>query len=262
MSVVPHTPTERTPPFDTPVIDHWRGVYDHVFFVLNPPFCIPWTDALPERFCIRSDTKSWVSADNDVWNSNETDNCPTDIDKLIRIHGIASTWAAEHARLCPDVTWSDFILGYWLAAVLGYVDEVDPRLQRALKADTPTRWFLPDENELPLVQAVDIGAFFARLGCAEVAAWSEFRDSIPKSFSPSDLCNPDIKLMVQSENGSWSRIGALHAAHPGVLMSWEFDCTWATLAMTDTAYARANPADHFECVRATPKMCPDWPRQL
>jgi len=67
--------------------------------------------------------------------------------------------------------------------------------------------------------------------------------------------------MVRSEIGP-SRIGALHAADPGVLMSWEFDCTWATLAMTDAAYARARPEDHFECVRATAEMYAHWPHQL
>ncbi|MEL7097238.1 MAG: hypothetical protein AAGM84_00280 [Pseudomonadota bacterium] len=251
----------RAPLVGAPVLDHWRGVYDHVFVVLNPPFCIPWTGGLPERFRIRSSAQDWVSAHHDVWFVDETDDCHTDLDKLIREHAIASTWAAEHARLCPDVPWADFVLSYWLAAVIGYVEEVDPRVRSALEADTPTCWFLPDENELPQVQAPAIGAFFAALGCTEVSAWSEFRDSIPKTFKPADFQNPETELMVESDTAPW-RIGALHAADPGVLMSWAFDETWATLAMTDAAYARARPDDHFECIRATPAMHPDWPRQL
>jgi len=150
---------------DARVLEHWRGVYDHVFFVLNPPFRIPWTGELPERFRIRSGTKDWVSADHDVWFVDETDDCHTDLDKLVREHAIASNWAAEHARLCPDVSWADFVRSYWLAAFIGYVEGVDPGVRRVLEADTPTHWFLPDENELPQVQAPAIGAFFAALGC-------------------------------------------------------------------------------------------------
>jgi hypothetical protein len=228
-------------------------VYDHVFFALNPPFRVPWVDGLPDQFKVSEDGIDYLRPCPELWDVEGVD-----LDKLIRETGEASTWSKQHQRLAPTVPFARFAKSYWLRT-LAYVEQCDPIVVEAMEADLDSCWFWPDDNELPLIMAKKIGAYFNAIGCDAVAAYDEFRIDGPKPFSTNELSNPVIDLTV----GCYpTAIGCLHAHFHGAVMIWSYQNSTTTIGLTDAAFSRADPEDFFECIRATPDMKPDWLRQL
>jgi hypothetical protein len=243
------------PAFDLPVLDHWAGVYDYVYFILNPLFRVPWHVGLPDHLRQTVEGQEWVKPLRTAWET-------PDFDTHIKAQGQALTWRALHSAVSPESSFRNFALTLWLSTVNSpQLPEVDQVLwARILSYCQDNAWFWPDENDLPPILQPAVGAFFIALHVTTLDAYSEFRDH-HGCVSVGDLQSGPATTLT-SARGHTEWINCLHAPTPGAVMIWSFDDTSAVLGMTHVARERADPTDFFECVAATPSMKTDWIRQL
>ncbi|MDU8928857.1 hypothetical protein RXV86_15805 [Alisedimentitalea sp. MJ-SS2] len=242
-------------PFDTPLLDHWRGVFDHVFFAFNPLFRVPVPPGQSLKTTSDDDGTLWVSTDHEA---NAYD--AFDFFTWEKQQSETLRWSDLHSHVAPDAPFKDFAIALWLISVLGFQDAYRTLQQRILDYTERNAWFLPDENQMPMVMESAIGAFLSALGLDQVTAYNEFRwDKAPLAVRALAKDRPFNRL----QNPEWKGwIGALHAPDPGVLIYWSFDDITTCIAMTDKAHAMAKPEDFFEGLRATPAMCANFLRQL
>lgn len=256
MKTTPAPPIEiAEAPHGTPLLDHWRGIYDHVFFAFNPLYRVPVPPGKAVEVTRSDDGNLWLSAD---YKPDAVD--PFDVFTWQKQQAQTLRWFELHARVAPDAPFKDFAIALWLISVLGYQDGYRDLQQRILDHTEQNGWTLPDENMMPKVMEPTLHTYLKALNLKAVTAYDEFRNhSAPLAAKNLARNAPGNWITV---NGRATRINALHAPDPGVLIYWSFDDITACIAMTEKARALAKPEDVFEGLYATRAMQADFLRQL
>ena len=155
------------------------------------------------------------------------------------------TWEHVRQAVAPEEPKDVVYRAIWLLSCVGYRDRANRALQKRIDVFCDQeRLYLPLDHTMPPNLEPATGRFLAHFGATTVTAWDEFRDNFAEvplaAFRPE---HPSIHI----PNGLASRgVHGLHLPDPGVLLTWQFDCTEALVAMSDRALRQARPEEFFE----------------
>lgn len=224
------------PSYKVPVLEWWRGIYQHVFVAYHPFFKLPQIEAAISQ----DEKRGYLEV---FW--EDTD--PIEATNLIKRTGQAISWAEVHLAVAPDVPKEAFDLAVWLLTVCGdFQERANVRLQKRIEAYCDEhKIFFPQEGELPSIMEVQVGKFLGAMGAKSATAWDELRLESNELLLSTLLCEDSSAVFSGSPTSSLSICG-LHLIEPGLLLTSQWEGVEVLIAMTDQALEQARPEDFFE----------------
>jgi hypothetical protein len=220
-------PAITRPPHTVPMLEWWRGIYEHVFIAMHPFYGVRRADGQGRE----------VLYD---WNER-----PKDYETILKSRGEAVSWEAVRQTAAPDVPRQAADLAIWLMACCGYQKRAAIALQeRLLQWAEAERLYFPQEDGMSSVMEPGIGRFLAKFRAREVTAFDEFREH--STVFPLSAFEADQQALRMPQHTTSYAIWGLHLPDPGVLLTWKSDGVEALIAMTARARSLAPPEEHFE----------------
>ncbi len=240
----------RDADLDTPLLDWWEGIYDHVFIAFQPFYWLAsGTDG--SRVSRRSDE-----------GKEQIDRTGYELAKA-KARGVPVSWEDMRVAIAPESCMHLFYEAAWLLVVGGMVrpsersEIVCTLLEKILNfCEAEDLYFPTDDNMSPVLEPV-IFKFLSQFGQPEIEIYDEFRFNV--FTEPLAVFSPDVPPYELAEANSNHRPYAIHLPDPGVLLTWEFDSCDFKIAMTDRARQMAQPEDYFEGFYADPEIYSGWP---
>jgi len=221
------------PTFKVPILTWWKGIYDHVFVALHPFYRVRAEDAGPAGAPpAYEDRLGW-------------DRRPKDFDDAIKARGESVSWDEVHRSVAPEEPRELVHRAIWLLSCVGLRPRANVALQeRILDHCERQSLYMPFDDFMPPNLEPAIGRFLKGFGATSVTAWDEFRSySTEIPLSDFDAARPSNRL---PEGQTGSGVYGLHLPDPGVLLTWEFDCAQALVALSDFALRQCRPEEFFE----------------
>lgn len=231
-------PAITHPPHTMPMLEWWRGIYEHVFVAVHPFYGVRKADGQG-----RENLYDW----------NER---PKDYETILKSRGEAVSWETVRQVAAPDVPRQAADMAIWLMACCGYQQRADIALQeRLLQWAEAERLYFPQSDGMSSVMEPGIGRFLTMLGAREVTAFDEFREH--STVFPLSAFEAAQQALRMPKHTTSNTIWGLHLPDPGVLITWGPGGVEALVAMTSKARSLALPEDHFEGWYADETTCSD-----